>query len=116
MLFTVLASVLFANLGLVRAVDDRLPYWIPAGDTIATFTADFDNACATWPPAIAAGNLTFLFSLVEPGNFQGKNADTEALIACEWTDGVSTIPTTFTTEIAAYLGATPGPETGGVRR
>ncbi|KAJ7512868.1 hypothetical protein B0H11DRAFT_1898133 [Mycena galericulata] len=104
MRFAALIPFLCAGLGLVRAADDRLLYTIPAGDTIDTFTSDFDTTCSTWPPAIAAG-LTFVESLVEPGDFSGKNADTEARIVCAWTDG--TTITTFTTDVAASLGATP---------
>ncbi|KAJ7931208.1 hypothetical protein B0H13DRAFT_1959440 [Mycena leptocephala] len=103
MRFTILAPFLLASLGLVRARDDRLLYTIPAGDSMDTFTADFETACSTWPPAIAAG-LTFLDFLVEPGDFSGKNADTEARIVCAWTNGTIT---TFTEDVAASLGATP---------
>ncbi|KAJ7484435.1 hypothetical protein FB451DRAFT_84850 [Mycena latifolia] len=104
MRFAVLLPFLCAGLGLVHAVDDRLLYTIPAGDTIDTFTSDFDDACTTWAPAVYAG-LTFVDFLVEPGDFSGKNADTEARIVCAWTDG--TTITTFTTDVAASLGATP---------
>ncbi|KAJ7785255.1 hypothetical protein DFH07DRAFT_948328 [Mycena maculata] len=101
-----LAAILpffFAGLGLVRAIDERLLYTIPAGDTIDTFTSDFESTCATWAPAIAAG-LTSEASLVEPGDFSGANADTEARIYCTWTHGTTIVP--FTTEVAASLGAT----------
>ncbi|KAJ6557571.1 hypothetical protein B0H19DRAFT_1148121 [Mycena capillaripes] len=98
-----LVPFLFAALGLVRAIDNRLLYAIPAGDSIDTFTSDFDAACASWAPAAAAG-LTFAEALVEPGDFSGKNADTEAKIFCTWTDG--TTSTTFTKDVAASLGAT----------
>ncbi|KAJ7676738.1 hypothetical protein DFH06DRAFT_1317346 [Mycena polygramma] len=54
-------------------------------------------------PAVAAG-LTFVDYLVEAGDFQGKNADTEARLVCAWTNG--TIQT-FTTDVATSLGATP---------
>ncbi|KAF8205908.1 hypothetical protein K438DRAFT_1931747 [Mycena galopus ATCC 62051] len=100
---TAFASVLFAAVGLVQAVDDRLLYEIPAGDTIATFNADWTSTCSTWPPAVAQG-LTFSEAFFQPGDFQGKNAATEALIFCAWTDG-TTFPT-FTTDVAASLGAT----------
>ncbi|KAJ7225130.1 hypothetical protein B0H12DRAFT_1149520 [Mycena haematopus] len=97
------ASVVFAAIGLVRATDDRLLYEIPAGDTIAEFTVDWTTTCSTWPPAIAEG-LTFSEAYINAGDYQGKNKDTEALIFCAWTDG-TTYPT-FTTEVAASLGAT----------
>ncbi|KAJ7698647.1 hypothetical protein B0H17DRAFT_1196747 [Mycena rosella] len=103
MRFAVLLPFLCAGLGLVRARDDRLLYTIPAGDSIDTFTSDFDDACATWAPAVNAG-LTFVESLVEPGDFSGKNPDTEARIVCSFTNGTIT---TFTTDVAASLGATP---------
>ncbi|KAJ6452501.1 hypothetical protein C8R45DRAFT_1223533 [Mycena sanguinolenta] len=100
---TAFTTVLFAAVGLVRAVDNRLLYEIPAGDDMATFTADWTAACSTWAPAAAQG-LTFNEAFINPGDFQGKNADTEALIFCSWTDG--TTFTTFTTDVAASLGAT----------
>ncbi|KAJ6557563.1 hypothetical protein B0H19DRAFT_1376274 [Mycena capillaripes] len=103
MQLTLLAPLLFAALGLVRAADDRLLYAIPAGDTIETFTSDFTAVCRSWQPAVAAG-LTFVEALVEPGDFSGKNADTEAKIFCAWTDGTTT--TLFTEDVAASLGAT----------
>ncbi|KAJ7150993.1 hypothetical protein C8R43DRAFT_1005855 [Mycena crocata] len=104
MRFAAIAPFLFAAIGLVRARDDRLLYTIPVGDTIATFTSDFQAACNTWPAAVNAG-LNFVSDLVQPGDFQGKNADTEAKIVCSWADG--TTITTFTTDVAASLGATP---------
>ncbi|KAJ7779919.1 hypothetical protein B0H16DRAFT_1830478 [Mycena metata] len=102
---------LCAALGLVRAEDNRLPYLIPTGDTMDVFTADFDAACSTWGPAIAQG-LFFSEAFVEPGDFQGKHADIEALIFCDWKNVTGPITsqsqiTTFTVEVAAYLGATP---------
>ncbi|KAJ6514825.1 hypothetical protein C8R47DRAFT_493500 [Mycena vitilis] len=103
MRFSVLASFIFASVGLVLAADDRLLFTIPAGDTIANFTTDFDNACSTWAPAVAAG-LTFVDNLVEAGDFQGKNAATEARLVCAWTNGSIQ---TFTTDVATSLGATP---------
>ncbi|KAF7351960.1 Glycoside hydrolase family 81 protein [Mycena venus] len=104
MRFAVFASALFAAVGLVQAVDHRLLYIIPAGDTIDKFTADFTNACTNWQPALEQG-LTFVEALVEPGDFSGKNADTEAKIICGFTDGTN-FPV-FTTDVAASLGATP---------
>ncbi|KAF8172953.1 hypothetical protein K438DRAFT_1772384 [Mycena galopus ATCC 62051] len=103
MRFVAFASVLFAAVGIVHAVDDRLLYEIPAGDTMATFTADWTSTCSTWPPAVAQG-LTFSEAFLEPGDYSGQHADTEALIFCAWTNG-ATFPT-FTTEVAASLGAT----------
>ncbi|KAK7059689.1 glycoside hydrolase family 81 protein [Favolaschia claudopus] len=105
MRFTALASsVLFAVVGLVSAVDNRLLYQFPAGDTLETFSADFEAACSTWQPAIDQG-LTYARTLIEPGDWQGKNADTQAKIICSWTDGTNFPP--FTVDVAASLGATP---------
>ncbi|KAJ7614306.1 hypothetical protein DFH06DRAFT_1368601 [Mycena polygramma] len=103
MRFSVLASFIFASVGLVLAADDRLLFTIPAGETIAKFTTDFDNACSTWAPAVAAG-LTFVDNLVEAGDFQGKNTATQARLVCAWTNGSIQ---TFTTDVATSLGATP---------
>ncbi|KAJ6491339.1 hypothetical protein C8R47DRAFT_1272041 [Mycena vitilis] len=102
MRFTVLASFAFASLSLVLARDDRLLFTIPSEETIDEFTTEFEDACSVWSPAVAA-SLTFLDYLVEAGDFQGKNADTEARLVCAWTNG--TIQT-FTTDVATSLGAT----------
>ncbi|KAJ7061503.1 hypothetical protein C8F01DRAFT_1137606 [Mycena amicta] len=103
--FTALVSFLVVAAGFVRAADDRLLYKIPAGDTIDQFTSDFNTACSTWQPAIDQG-LTFVEALVEPGDFSGKNADTEAKIVCAWENSNDVI-TTFTEDVATSLGATP---------
>ncbi|KAJ7154741.1 hypothetical protein C8R46DRAFT_442991 [Mycena filopes] len=106
MRFTIFASsLLFAAVGLVSAADDRLLFTIPAGDSIDTFTTDFESACSTWQPAIDDG-LTFLDYLVEAGDFQGKNADTEARLVCAWTNGSAI--TTFTTDVATLARCYPG--------
>jgi hypothetical protein len=42
--------------------------------TLAEPYPRFDEACSTWAPAITAG-LTWVQSLVEPGDFSGKNPD-----------------------------------------
>ncbi|KAJ6572048.1 hypothetical protein B0H19DRAFT_1372950 [Mycena capillaripes] len=104
MRFATILPFICAGLGLVRATDDRLLYAIPAGDTIDTFTVAFQTTCKNWPPAVDAG-LKFEEGLVEPGDFSGKNAATEAKILCYFTDG-TTFPE-FTTEVASSLGATP---------
>jgi hypothetical protein len=41
MQFTLSAAFLLAAVGLVHAVDDRLLYTIPAGDTMQTFTSEY---------------------------------------------------------------------------
>ncbi|KAJ7676719.1 hypothetical protein DFH06DRAFT_1168895 [Mycena polygramma] len=101
MRLTSLAPFVFATL--VRAVDYRLLYEIPTGDTMEEFTTDFDNICITWPPAVAAG-LTFGGYLVEPDDYSGHNADTEAKIYCVWENGPTRVP--FTEDVATFLGAT----------
>ncbi|KAF8172946.1 hypothetical protein K438DRAFT_1850891 [Mycena galopus ATCC 62051] len=104
-----IASVLFAAAGLVRAEDYRLLYQIPAGDTIDTFTTDFTNTCSTWKSGVAAG-LDFIEAYIQPGDYTGANADTEALIFCTWANAnpvvVGTTVTTYTECAAGYLGAT----------
>ncbi|KAJ7479741.1 hypothetical protein FB451DRAFT_1239727 [Mycena latifolia] len=106
MRFAALLPFICAGLGgLVQARDDRLLYAIPAGDTMDVFTSDFDAACGSWAPAIDAG-LTAFEALVEPGDFSGKNADTEAKIFCSWSNGPGINITLFTTDVAASLGAT----------
>ncbi|KAF7346700.1 hypothetical protein MSAN_01807800 [Mycena sanguinolenta] len=102
MQFAVLASTVFAAVGLVRAIDFRLLYTIPAFDTIAEFQNDFQNTCSTWLPAEAAG-LTFDEAFFRAGDFSGENTDTEALIFCTWSDGAS--PIAFTEDVAGVLGA-----------
>ncbi|KAF7348535.1 Glycoside hydrolase family 81 protein [Mycena venus] len=99
-----LFSFICAGLGLVHATDDRLLFAIPAGDTIATFTTAFQTTCRNWSPAVEAG-LKFEEALVEPGDFSGENATTEAKILCYFTDG-TTFPE-FTSDVAESLGATP---------
>ncbi|KAJ7935903.1 hypothetical protein B0H13DRAFT_1854015 [Mycena leptocephala] len=103
MRFTALIPLVLSAVGLVHAIDRRLLYAIPAGDTMDSFTSDFDEACATWPPAIDAG-LTFAEAFLQPGDFGGNHSDTEAKIFCLWTDG--TTFTEFTTAVADSLGAT----------
>ncbi|KAK7059690.1 glycoside hydrolase family 81 protein [Favolaschia claudopus] len=106
MRFTTLAvSVIFAAVGVI-ARDDRLLYNIPAGDSMDQFTADFQSLCSTWHPAIHGDSLTFVQALVQPGDYQGNNADTEAKIVCSWQDPDGNI-VTFTEDVAASLGATP---------
>ncbi|KAJ7779884.1 hypothetical protein B0H16DRAFT_1683157 [Mycena metata] len=104
MQLTLVLPVLCAAFGLVRAFDERLLFTIPTGETMDVFTAEFQAACPTWPPAIAAG-LTFGSTLVEPGDFGGKNPDTEVKLVCGWSDGTR-VPVTFTTDVAESLGAT----------
>ncbi|KAJ6452748.1 hypothetical protein C8R45DRAFT_945459 [Mycena sanguinolenta] len=100
MRFTSVASILFAAVGLVHAEDYRLLYQIPAGDTMAEFTTAFQSACNNWAPAEAArASGNFLEAYVQPGDYTGANATTEALIYCSWV-------ITYTVDVAAFLEAT----------
>ncbi|KAF7312920.1 Glycoside hydrolase family 81 protein [Mycena kentingensis (nom. inval.)] len=103
-----LAVALAAALG-AHAVDNRLLYNLPADVDPQTFTVSFGNACASWAPAIEAG-LTFQSFQVQPGDFQGNNADTQAKIFCTWNhDGDTSFPSqvSFTADVAESVGATP---------
>ncbi|KAJ6532714.1 hypothetical protein DFH09DRAFT_1182032 [Mycena vulgaris] len=103
MRFATILPFICASIGLVHAVDDRLLFAIPSGETMDDFTTAFQTACQTWAPAAEAG-LTFEEALVEPGDFRGANPTTEAKLVCSWTNG-TTFPT-FTTDVAESLGAT----------
>ncbi|KAJ7512870.1 hypothetical protein B0H11DRAFT_1947750 [Mycena galericulata] len=100
----ILLPFLISALGVVRAEDYRLLYEIPHGESMATFNTTFEFVCAIWPPAKFSG-LKFQGALVEPGDYSGKNATTEAKIFCTWTNGTTVTP--YTTEVAAFLGAKP---------
>ncbi|KAJ7255283.1 hypothetical protein C8J57DRAFT_605480 [Mycena rebaudengoi] len=104
MRFSTILPFVCASIGLVRAEDFRLLFTIPAGDDMATFEADFANACTSWAPAEDAG-LTLVSFHTQPGDFSGNNADTQIKISCVWTDGTTKTP--FTKDVAASLGATP---------
>ncbi|KAK7059611.1 hypothetical protein R3P38DRAFT_2836826 [Favolaschia claudopus] len=103
---TLTTSIFFAMVGLVSARDDRLLFTIPAGESMDQFSTDFQSTCSTWYPAENGDSYTFLDALVEPGDFQGKNADTEAKLVCAWTDTSGDI-ILYTTDVAEALGATP---------
>ncbi|KAJ6476829.1 hypothetical protein C8R45DRAFT_934485 [Mycena sanguinolenta] len=50
---------------------------------MAEFTTAFQSACNNWAPTEAArASGKFLKAYVQPGNFTGANATTEALISC----------------------------------
>ncbi|KAJ7033157.1 hypothetical protein C8F04DRAFT_1105308 [Mycena alexandri] len=95
----------------VQAIDSRLLYTIPKGESMQQFTDCFEQTCTkgTWKPPPPKG-LTFRGFLVEPGDYSGKNADTEAKIVCSWYNASAPGPNqpsiTFTKEVAEYLGAT----------
>ncbi|KAJ7698643.1 hypothetical protein B0H17DRAFT_1050292 [Mycena rosella] len=96
----------------VQAVDNRLLYTIPAKDSIDAFRAAFESTCAngTWTRAHhALRGLSFRGFIFQPGDYAGKHADTEARLVCSWYNASAPDPApsvTFTTEVAAYLGAT----------
>ncbi|KAJ7784970.1 hypothetical protein DFH07DRAFT_763587 [Mycena maculata] len=58
-------SLLFASVGLVRAIDNFLLYDLPPEVTVDQFTDAFDDLCTIWPAAIAQ-DLTFFDAQVEP--------------------------------------------------
>ncbi|KAJ7628757.1 hypothetical protein FB45DRAFT_43856 [Roridomyces roridus] len=101
-----ISTLLFAAVGLVQARDDRELFTIPSTTTMDAFTKAFTTECNTWAPALGAG-LVQASDLVELGDFQGKNTDTEVRLVCSYWDGSdpSTIEL-FTEDIAEGLGAT----------
>ncbi|KAK7059692.1 glycoside hydrolase family 81 protein [Favolaschia claudopus] len=107
---TLTTSVFLAVVGVCALPhrDDRLLYIIPVGKSMDQFTTDFTETCRTWYPAIHGDSYTFLNAIVQPGDWQGKNADTEAKIACAWIDPSGNI-FTYTEDVAAALGAVPAP-------
>ncbi|KAJ6505187.1 hypothetical protein C8R45DRAFT_1209032 [Mycena sanguinolenta] len=108
MRFATLTSFLIASVSLVAAEDFRQLFAIPAGDTMAAFTTDFVSTCSTWYPAENGDSLHLLEARVTPGDFQGKNVDTEALLVCTWVGPTQGDPVQdFTAAVAEALGATP---------
>ncbi|KAJ6572045.1 hypothetical protein B0H19DRAFT_1132337 [Mycena capillaripes] len=93
----------------VRAPDNRLLYTIPKNESIDTFRTCFEQTCTkgTWKPP-PPKDLTFRGYIFEPGDFSGKNTDTEARIVCSWHNASEPNSTSvlFTTQVAKYLGAT----------
>ncbi|KAJ7095033.1 hypothetical protein C8R44DRAFT_813818 [Mycena epipterygia] len=108
MRFATLTSFLLAGAGLVTAEDFRQLFAIPAGDTIAAFTTNFVSTCSTWFPAENGDSLHLLGAQVTPGDFQGKNVNTEALLVCTWVGPNEGDPVQdFTVAVAEAVGATP---------
>ncbi|KAG7098365.1 hypothetical protein E1B28_000323 [Marasmius oreades] len=99
---TVLLSIA-SLVGLVSAVDNRLLFQVPAGETTTSFQPKFEAQCQTWPDA---ANLTFQTLYYQPGDFSGQNANTEVKLICSYHDEAGTT-ITFTKEVATSLGATP---------
>ncbi|KAJ7669310.1 hypothetical protein DFH06DRAFT_1180562 [Mycena polygramma] len=93
----------------VRAPDNRLLYTVPKHETINTFRTRFEQACqsGTWRPP-PPKDLQFRGYIFEPGDYSGKNANTEARIVCSWysPSAPNASSTLFTTEVAEFLGAT----------
>ncbi|KAJ7658289.1 hypothetical protein DFH06DRAFT_1196537 [Mycena polygramma] len=108
MRFATLTSLLLAGAGLVAAEDFRQLFAIPAGTTVAAFTPVFVSTCSTWYPAENGDSLHLLEAQVTPGDFQGKNTDTEALLICTWVGPTAGDPVQdFTADVAEAVGATP---------
>ncbi|KAJ7191272.1 hypothetical protein GGX14DRAFT_601003 [Mycena pura] len=110
MYFAALTSFLLAgaSLSLVAAEDFRQLFAIPAADTITAFTTDFVSTCSTWFPAESGDSLHLLEAQVTPGDFQGNNVDTEALLICTWVGPTAGDPVQdFTAAVAEAVGATP---------
>ncbi|KAJ6588196.1 hypothetical protein B0H19DRAFT_200332 [Mycena capillaripes] len=112
MQFTILLPILCAALGqLVQAApttDDRLLVQIPSVDGINAFTDAWIDVCTLFPDFNTDGRpkpgLSLVSSLVEPGDFSGNNADTEAKVVCTWANGTTLLP--ITTEVVNFIGAT----------
>ncbi|KAF5346927.1 hypothetical protein D9758_010158 [Tetrapyrgos nigripes] len=101
---SVVAFIIASFVGLSAAVDNRLLYQIPKGTNIDLFKTQFTSLCQKWPTC--DNSLTFSNIIYQPGDFQGKNNQTEVKIACSYMDTDGTI-VTFTKEIAEGLGAIP---------
>ncbi|KAJ7917341.1 hypothetical protein B0H13DRAFT_2322440 [Mycena leptocephala] len=84
MRFAFLLPILLADASLVSASDDRLLYTIPHPGAMDSFASDFGTTCATWEPAIHGASLIFSEALVEPGDFSGKNNQTQALLVADF--------------------------------
>jgi len=96
------ALFLFAIFRAISAIDNRLLYNNPSGVSTTEFQAEWYEACPAYQPA----GYTYEGDLFEAGDFSGKNADSEARVYCTYTSADGTL-TTFTTEVAEQLGATP---------
>ncbi|KAJ8076204.1 hypothetical protein PM082_000622 [Marasmius tenuissimus] len=103
MKFTSILLTVSSLTGLALAVDNRLLFQVPAGDTTATFEPKFVETCQNWPEA---SSLTLQTVYYQPGNWQGKNTETQVRLICSYHDDVPTT-ITFTKQVAESLGATP---------
>ncbi|KAJ7878426.1 hypothetical protein B0H13DRAFT_2346559 [Mycena leptocephala] len=110
MQLTILLPIV-AALGLVQAlptVDDRLLVQIPSVDGMSAFTDAWADVCTLWPPfnGISFPNpgMSLVSSSVEPGDFSGQNAETEAKVVCSWKNGTTLI--VITPDVVDFIGAT----------
>ncbi|KAK1219943.1 hypothetical protein PQX77_017308 [Marasmius sp. AFHP31] len=87
---------------LALAVDNRLLFQVPAGDTTETFQPKFVETCQNWPEA---SGLTLQTVTYQVGDWQGKNNETQVKLICSYHDNVPTT-ITFTKQVAESLGAT----------
>ncbi|KAJ6537996.1 hypothetical protein B0H19DRAFT_1270375 [Mycena capillaripes] len=96
----------FATLVLSAAVPthDQHLVLIPDVDGMNAFIDVFSDACTLWPPFQNIAGLSLQTLNVVPGDFSGLNLDSEAIVICEWTDGVTTKP--ITSDVVAFVGAT----------
>ncbi|KAJ7245928.1 hypothetical protein B0H12DRAFT_1127195 [Mycena haematopus] len=113
MQLTLLLPTFYAVFGLVQAVpqpraDDRLLVKIPSVDGMDAFTDAWTDVCTLWPPFNTDGlpkpGHTLVSSLVEPGDFSGNYATTEAKVVCSWDVGTTLTP--ITADVANFVGAT----------
>ncbi|KAF9264093.1 hypothetical protein L218DRAFT_1076659 [Marasmius fiardii PR-910] len=88
--------------GLATAVDNRLLFQVPEGENTTTFRPQFEETCTTWPDA---AGLTLQNVYYVPGDFSGKNTDTQVKLICSYHDDAGKA-TTFTEQVATSLGAT----------
>ncbi|ESK93862.1 hypothetical protein Moror_13045 [Moniliophthora roreri MCA 2997] len=96
---------LAAIFGVAQAVDNRLLFEVPAGETVEEFSPKFQDSCSTWGPAIDQG-LTLQTIYVNPGDFRGQNADTQVKLICSYHNDETGATITFTKDVAEDLGAT----------
>ncbi|KAJ7249106.1 hypothetical protein B0H12DRAFT_1234783 [Mycena haematopus] len=129
MQLTLILPIFCAAFGLVQAlpqpqVDARPLVQIPSVDGMDAFTVRatgnarttykilttlrWADVCTLWPPFNTGGlpdaGHTLVSSLVEPGDFSGNNAATEARVVCAW--DVGTTLTDITADVANFVGAT----------
>ncbi|KDN50419.1 hypothetical protein K437DRAFT_255137 [Tilletiaria anomala UBC 951] len=86
---------------LTKRVDNRQLVSFQGGDG-AAFCKAWKCACVNYEPTNTA--LYFQATYCQPGDFSGKNTNTEARVYCTFTDG--TTQTQVVKHIAAETGAT----------